>query len=286
MEDDEEFNPSYHEITSSQLFTGSSSIKTPALIELVREGGLSITEIQNMGTHEFQDLVVVLGSQYGSTFEEIKKKFTEKVKQEEEKDLIQQQLEGKIRKQEQIQNSNPPSLHSSQQINTNPIPQQTPIFVNDQDPIPPRESAAPTNYYPIYKHIKNDKDIVRERGFEDLNQLNQYRLSLVRSLIPVGARYSDVLNQLAKEHLTDIKSGFLVAVNLQDGKRIQKYFHKDHLNRELYIWCAKQDSLIRDKIQLGQFILMKYDGEEIDPTQQMSTLSNENRIHLFLRVLF
>ena len=272
----------------------SSNVKTPALIQLLVDGGLEIQEINHLSKKEFEEYVIAMGANYGATFQEIKNNLTERKEAEDEKKFIEQRIQERNEAKNLQQNVPEPlsTVNNVNVSNSQPKPSSTPIFIDDKDPssqnIANSSSSQPVqqpNY--VYRHVKNDSELVRERGLESINQLNKYRMSIVSSLIiPEGTRYSDQLTQLYRSEIQDISSGHFVAVNLPDGKRIQKYFHKDKLISTLYIWCAKQDSLMKDNIKLGHFILINFDGMEMDPTQPIYTITSENRILLFLRILY
>ena len=265
----------------------ATKVKTPALIQLLVDGGLPLTDISNMRDSEFTQLVVVLGSQYGETFEEIKKKLNGPTQPENEKQFVNQINQGTTNSQPQQPITNPQinghSTVSSQSHSTQPI------YIVDNENIPQNSSirnSQPSQPY-VYKHVKNDTELAAERGLDSVNELIKYRMSIVSSLIiPEGSRYSDQLNQLYRTEIEEVNSGFFIAVNLPDGKRIQKYFRKDKLISTVYIWCAKQDSLLKDNIKLGHFILINFDGQEMDPSLQISTITDNNRILLFLRILY
>ena len=219
--------------------------RAPYLVKLLRDAGIGDSEISKMKFQEFQEIVTCVGSKYGSTFEEI----NEKLKAED-------------------------SLQEPQII----IPQ---VVSSEEN----AKTAKPFLQSPLRK-VKNDSEIVAERHLESVKELNHLRSEMVKILkISESARYTSTVHEQANKCLKDLSSGFLIAVNLHDGTRIQKYFHKEDPLSMVYIWCANNDKLLKDQVRLGYFIIIDIDGNEMDPEKPISSINALDRALLFLRLI-
>lgn len=228
------------------------TVKTPKLIELLKNAGLGENEINNMREKEFRELVVALGEEHGSSFE-----------------AIQEKLDGK-----QVHYINDPLPIITIEDNDNSFTTFPPPPVFEED----------DSKYEI--KLITDEDVYKQRNMLSVDDLHTYRRQLVRSLIiSESERYIHSLNNLVSKLPPESPSNFLVSVILHNGIRINRSFPLESQISQVYIFVANQKSLQDDQIKLGNFILIEKDGNEADPSKDFSSFSDPHHVLLLMRLL-
>lgn len=76
-----------------------------------------------------------------------------------------------------------------------------------------------------------------------------------------------------------------MAILLHTGDRITNIFDYEDNGSVIYYWAASQDSMIRDDIKPGHFIVIKSNGDEIFPDLPIKYHINEKQILSNIRLL-
>ena len=106
----------------------------------------------------------------------------------------------------------------------------------------------------------------------DVSELNEYARTLTSSLVlnvSNDREYRSRIKELAS-HLPQSPNGTHVSVITHSGDRVERKFHETELGRNLYIYVASSEYLIRDHLFLGEFIIIHADGTEVDPNELLS----------------
>lgn len=221
------------------------SIKTPQLVAILKNGGIPESEINSMSNEEFKNMVVVFGESYGKSFEEIKQKCDTK-----SATLAAYQSSGGL----------------TSQVYPNIPPE---VFINRE----------------IMK-VKSDNEIMEERNMRSPQQFSKNRQKLVKSLaINEDKRYSDTIHLLSSNLPKQPNGGVRIAVILHNGVRITRNFAREEKTELVYIWAAANDSVIKDQVKLGSFVLIDRLGNEKDPEKTLADVTEQKRELWFLRII-
>lgn len=237
------------------------SVKSPKLVQLVVSAGIPESEVNQMSVDEFKAAVTAIREDLGNNFEE-----------------IQLKIEGKV-------------PEPSKSIPTLIAPKINDVQVDPENFDNKNEDKTSFN---MKQGITNDeirkmksmKDLAEEKGLENIEDLIEFRKSLVQSLkIPENTRYQDEINARLKEILPEDPSGLHVTLILHDGTKIIRSFSQEAPLSDIYYWAASQQNMIKGQIKLGSFVITNMNGTEIQPEERVSTIS-EKYVLLFVKLVF
>ena len=140
---------------------------------------------------------------------------------------------------------------------------------------------------------KTDQNILETDNLinieKDYNSLLNYRKNLIEHIdltnIQDNKKYLEKIQEFIKEIEPEPLSGILISIILYNGTRIFRKFEIKSEFSLIYKWCSIQDLFFKDKIKLGQFILLDFNGLEINPKNFIYEISKE-KLLLFVKLLF
>lgn len=88
-------------------------------------------------------------------------------------------------------------------------------------------------------------------------------------------RYTQEIQRIASE-LPSYSEGVIIAVILPHGNRITRIWDPNSDAAGIYIWCAADDKMAKNVIRLGSFVIVKANGEILDPSAKIGEQINSH----------
>jgi hypothetical protein len=156
------------------------------------------------------------------------------------------------------------------------------------------QSSAMDAIIPKQLDLINMRRVVTDEGCAiveqcvDIPSLHAFWRDLVSELAIYGqyerTRYSQLIQSAVKELSNEIRNGVLIAVLLPNGARIARTFDKSVCGKDVYIWCAGDERMVRDMIKPGTFVIIFANGKAIRPARALGEQIQGNRILLNTRL--
>jgi hypothetical protein len=140
------------------------------------------------------------------------------------------------------------------------------------------------------RSLVNDEAAAANNGQDTVASLFEFWSSLVSELAVYTnferSRYSSAIQNAAKElERPPPRNGIKIDLLLPTGNRISRSFALSAAARDVYIWCAADERMVKDTIKPGFFVIITAHGYPIDPKVPVGEQIQEKRVLLNVRVL-
>jgi hypothetical protein len=141
------------------------------------------------------------------------------------------------------------------------------------------------------RRLAADDIAAAEGGHPDVASMERVRRNLVSGMARFGSlhrqSYSAEIQKMARAlPAAPSADGIRVALLLPNGQRVARTFDRRQTAEDVYMWCAAADSMAKDFVRPGDFVIVTGDGTEFDPAAAIGEqVGEEDRVLLNVRVL-
>ena len=134
-----------------------------------------------------------------------------------------------------------------------------------------------------------EEEIARRMSFESVDALRKMWKDMVSGLKlfenSERTRYVHQIQEACNEIGPEPSSGMLISVILPQGNRITRKWNPDAACSGLYLWCAASEKMTSSLQRIGSFVIVKVDGEAINPNRTIGEMIQESPILLNIWLL-